>query len=927
MQTDFLNDPGYKFSFKNSVLRQLELQNRRKMYAKRPDIWAYDVLGITTWSAQAKVMHSVVNNHNTMVAAGHGVGKALGSEESHITPTGWIKTKDITVGQELYDEQGDITRVTGLSPWWDQEVFRVTFDDGETIEAGENHEWNAIDLTRRSRADGTKNNVKDWRNLWHTSVRVTTREMYDSFRTSANQLRWKIPNTRPLQVPEADLPVEPYLMGFWLGDGAANGGAMAIGTGKGGFKDHLTALGFNYVSARQEENYEVIRVHGLKPLLREAGVLDNKHIPIEYLRASESQRRALLAGIMDSDGFLMKPSGGSDVGIDLTRKVLAEGVRELVNSLGHSVHWREGDAAYTLDGERRITGTRHRMNWTPDQNPFRLRGQGWSLPDKQASRHTARTIKSIESVGRQMVRCIEVDSPSHLYLAGRGMIPTHNSLLAAVLVLWWIDTHPLGEAIALTTAPSTHQVRQILWRNIQKLHADNKLRHNAYLQAVKDGESVDGLPDHKLPGYITSSATWRSDDGIMLAYGRTAPRGREGDAMQGVHGSVLTVVDEAVGVSEDMIQTMGNNTSTENDRQLLIANPTNPMSYMGRVWNDPVKSQAWNRITISVFDSPKFTDEHLTLPSDTLKDLTDQSYVNQKLLEYGEGSANYISRVLGQWATESGMILFPDEVLEVGLATTVIPDEDKPARVGFDVSRSEKGDFSYLYTAREGWVYQTSEFRDGPDGFTEYDLEKPRKTDKRGLQIRYLDRWRGLPFFPIHNNSGQRTTTEAANERVHAQMTGLGATQLRYDSDGMGKIMGDAMLDVTDNSYDLIPIKGNGASSDRDTWYNLRAEAFSELARRMRMGEIDIQADTEEHPLVKQLGAIEYRFASGFSESILIESKKDMAARGIKSPDAADAAWYAAVELQIAESLPAGTHFDLDMNLYAGGMYSESSYF
>ena len=156
-----------------------------------------------------------------------------------------------------------------------------------------------------------------------------------------------------------------------------------------------------------------------------------------------------------------------------------------------------------------------------------------------------------------------VHNHNTMVAAGHGV---GKSLLAAVLVLWWIDTHPLGEAIALTTAPSTHQVRQILWRNIQKLHSENKRKHQEFLRAEREGESTDGLPDHALPGYITSSATWRSDDGIMLAYGRTAPRGREGDAMQGVHGSVLTVVDEAVGVSEDMIQTMGNNTSTQNDR-------------------------------------------------------------------------------------------------------------------------------------------------------------------------------------------------------------------------------------------------------------------------------------------------------------------------------------------------------------------------
>lgn len=509
--------------------------------------------------------------------------------------------------------------------------------------------------------------------------------------------------------------------------------------------------------------------------------------------------------------------------------------------------------------------------------------------------------------------------------AGHGI---GKSLLAAVLGCWWIDTHPIGEARFLSTAPTTAQVRGIVWREMQLLHRKAAERYKEYLEAKKAGESTQGLPDHPLPGYITSSATWRNFDGLELGSGRTPPRGREGDAYQGIHGGVLALADEAVGVSKEMIDTLRNNTTADEDRILMIANPTNPASEMGQIWNDPARCSAWSRITISVLDSPHFTDEGKTLPDSVMKYMTNKGYVEDKKQEYGEDSANYKARVMGQWAMDSGMILFPDEVLEIGLATTVIPDETDIPRVGFDISRSEKGDWSYLYEARPGWVYRTTEWREGDEGWNEYPLKEPIKTDKRGLRIRYLDRWRGLPFFPLHNASGQRTTDEAANERAHAKMTELGAKQLRYDSDGMGKIMGDAMLDVSDNSYDLIPIKGNGPSPDRDTWYNLRAYSFSELARRMRMGEIDIQPDAEVHPLVRQLGSIEYKFAAGSSASMLIMSKTEMASKGIKSPDAADAAWYAAAEIELDETFVEGTTFDLDLDVYAGReMYSDSNSF
>lgn len=500
--------------------------------------------------------------------------------------------------------------------------------------------------------------------------------------------------------------------------------------------------------------------------------------------------------------------------------------------------------------------------------------------------------------------------------AGHGV---GKSYLTAVLACWWIDTHPIGEARVLSTAPTTAQVRGIVWREIQLLHRKSHERYKEFLEAQKNGEDTAGLPDHPLPGYITSSATWRNFDGLELGAGRTPPRGREGDAFQGIHGGVFAIADEAVGVSKDMIDTLANNTTADEDRRLLIANPTNPNSEMGQIWNDPDRAKQWERIQISVLESPHFTDEGLTLPDTVMKYMTNKQYVEDKKEEYGEDSANYKARVLGQWALDTGFILFPEEVIQIGLETTVIPDPDAPIRVGFDVSRSEKGDYSYLYTAQEGYVYKTREWReyrsdeDG-DGWDWFDLPAPQKTEKRGLRIRYLERWRGKPFFPLHNDTGQRTTDIASNELVHAHMKDLGATELRIDADGMGALMYDAMVDVTDGSYDMYRILGNNPSPDRNAWYNIRAYAFTEFARKMKSGEIDIEGDSKEHPLCQQLGAIEYKFAAGYAESILIMSKKEMKEKGLKSPDAADAANYAQMDIDFdPRNLRPGEGFEADI--------------
>lgn len=520
-----------------------------------------------------------------------------------------------------------------------------------------------------------------------------------------------------------------------------------------------------------------------------------------------------------------------------------------------------------------------------------------------------------------------VDNHNTMVAAGHGI---GKSMNAAVIGLWWIDTHPIGEARLLTTAPTTAQVRGILWREMQLLHRRAAERYKQYKDAKAAGESTVSLPDHPLPGYITSSGTWRNFDGLELGSGRTPPRGREGDAFQGIHGGVLAIADEGVGVSKDMIDTLRNNTTADEDRILILANPTNPLSEMGQIWNDPVRSTAWSRITISVLDSPHFTDEGKELPDSVMKYMTNKNYVEEKILEYGEDSANYKARVLGQWALDSGMILFPEEVVQAGLDATVIPDPEAPVHVGFDVARSEKGDHSYLYSAQEGWVYRTHEWREGEEGWNTYELPEPVKTDKRGIRVRYLDRWRGLPFHPIHNERGQRTVEVAANERTHVHMKEFGGRYLKVDADGMGALMVDAMYDVADGSYEIFRMVGGNPSSDRNAWYNSRAEWYSRLADRMRRGEVDIEADTDEHPLAKQLGAIEYKFAAGSAESILILSKREMKSKGIKSPDAADAAVYASAPIDVdsLEGPQPGDRFDIDIEMYATeSVYSDSNSF
>lgn len=863
----------------DAALAELDVIERKKKYREDPVLWAKDILGVELWSKQREIAYSVRDNRNTAVAAGHAVGKLLSQDEWHPTPTGWVQTRDIRVGTHLFDERGAVTRVTGLSPWWDQEMFRITFDDGCTIEAGENHEWSVLDLTLRRQSNGTKSGVKDWRDRWDTAVIKTTREMFNNLRTSGNQIRWRIPLAGALQMPEADLPIDPYLLGFWLGDGTTVSGQITIGSTKMPLLEWLEENGYEYRCndlGREAEGWS-LRVEGLHASLRDAGLLGHKHIPMQYLRASEAQRRALLAGLMDSDGFLAAP-GVPSVGLDTTNLRMATDLMELLRTLGCTPRMSEGKAAYTKDGVRHTTGIRYRINWRPLENPFRIRGAEWVDNDAHRSRSTCRSIVSIDPIGRGRSRCIEVDSPSHLYLAGDGMIPTHNSFLASILMCWWIDVHPIDQTRVLSTAPTYDQVSGILWNEARRWWATAKRRYDEHLRRRQLGLPLGEYQfnDHPLPGRINANDEWLADDGRQLGIGRKPPDNLLDSALQGIHAPFLLVIgDEGAGLPAELVDALGNNATGSENRQLIIANPTDPSSRMADFWkkNNP----DWVRFNISVFDSPPITGEEF--PFGEADGMSGWDYINEKRRDWGEDDPRYISRVLGQWAYDSGLTVLTEEEIVKAMNTVVIPDENARPRDGWDIARSEKGDSTVGYRSVEGEVWKTDEFGNPTE-----------PTGRRGVRVRRIDDWKGAPLV------GSNPENPGSATRIDKHALGAGSQLVIIDATGLGGGVVDGLRDLGfgKQRYAVMEYFGSAASTDSRAYLNARAEHYFALKKLAFSESLDL--DPKDESLIEELRGItyEYTIRGQIKISAKDEIRKKMSGA---SPDRADAVVYATADV------------------------------
>jgi replicative DNA helicase len=164
----------------------------------------------------------------------------------------------------------------------------------------------------------------------------------------------------------------------------------------------------------------------LQARLRTIGVLGNKHIPAGYLRGSVAQRRALLAGLLDTDGTV---TAGGSVQFSVTSRRLASDVDELIVSLGY----RCQTSTKRVAGRRESSSIAYTLTFSTDDEVFGLQRKALLHKERRAATGTARSgsrfivdVRPIESVP---VRCVEVDNADHMYLASESMIPTHNSTL------------------------------------------------------------------------------------------------------------------------------------------------------------------------------------------------------------------------------------------------------------------------------------------------------------------------------------------------------------------------------------------------------------------------------------------------------------------------------------------------------------------
>lgn len=361
-----------------------------------------------------------------------GSGKAVSLLTPILTPSGWRQFGDLRPGDYVFHPSGKPTMVTKTHPVGQWDTWEVELSDGTVETFTGEHLFTVEEFVGKSKRVRRTLDVRAMAREGLVFDRPLTKGSTKA--TKGGVGKFALPETEPLEFPERDLPVDPWVLGYWLGDGTTgHGEATADVDDIPHVRERLRAAGYDIGGIWKKKEGgrgRKFSILGLIGGLRKAGVLNGKHIPDVYLYSSVEQRRALIQGLMDSDGYIDKKGSAEYCQV---RKQIADGMAFLLRSMGVKVNVRESEAK--LYG--RVTGPRYRLTFKPykHQNLVTLPRRAERVQE-QRRKPIPRVIKDVRQVAPVDARCISVAAEDGLYLVGETMVVTHNSPFAAALCLF-----------------------------------------------------------------------------------------------------------------------------------------------------------------------------------------------------------------------------------------------------------------------------------------------------------------------------------------------------------------------------------------------------------------------------------------------------------------------------------------------------------
>ena len=418
---------------------------------------------------QCRAINTYLKNPQSIQSISTSAGKAQPLWSKIKTPFGWTTMGEIKVGDEVATPDGKTAKVIGLYPQGMKPIKRLTFKDGRTAEACDDHLWEVYCPS------------------WHATKRpwrIETTRNIEKMLALGKTVKVRLP--KEIETKQStELPIDPYTMGALIGDGCfVLPGSISLTCFDMEIVDRIKKnLAEGYILRERRDGTfffvfgsESSRFSGNKVGTKESWNLyvkvmedlglkgkksHDKFIPEIYLNGTVQDRYDLLQGILDTDGCA-SPDGCAT--FRTSSEKLAKDVIDLVRSLGGWAKISRHESSYTKDGCKTITG--HNFNVSikhryPRQL-FSLNRKKERMPVKHKSFQQTITLARIEDVGCHESQCIMIDHPEHLYLTDNYVV-THNTIITGCLSML---VEPFGRSICIVPSKSLVEQTEEDYRNL-----------------------------------------------------------------------------------------------------------------------------------------------------------------------------------------------------------------------------------------------------------------------------------------------------------------------------------------------------------------------------------------------------------------------------------------------------------------------------
>jgi len=395
----------------------------------------------TTYGFEEENFHAALFKCLTQVADGElkrlivqlppRAGKEIANSCLVPTPHGWKKHGEILEGEEVFAVNGKPQKVLAVIPQEEKCSLEVTTSAGDKIKVHPNHEWTVFDRSKQK------------------EVTIETREMIGKLWNPkrgkrGSRARFQLPAISPVEYQEQETIIDPYALGFWLGDGTTNEPSITFCPED--LEEALRNIPYQASSIVRHNKTGVPRAYfpELLPLLKEEGLRGNKFVPRSYIENSIKKRKELLRGLIDSDGTVDKTGR---VTFTNANEKLVDAVQEIVASLGVRVCRTEEEPRLSSSG---IHGRQKlfKASFSFCDCAKLERKKSKTTPQKRKI-----AIVEISPCEEEPGQCLQVETG--IYLVGKSFTPTHNSeIISKRFPAWLLGKDPSHQIVCCSYASS-----------------------------------------------------------------------------------------------------------------------------------------------------------------------------------------------------------------------------------------------------------------------------------------------------------------------------------------------------------------------------------------------------------------------------------------------------------------------------------------